>query len=103
AFNGNLARERESWTSSLARFSKRLPIVRHFLLGKFAQDGTRQNLLDEEIVLKDHLLAGLGTQALQSWPHVEPVPVVPALRYQDRFHVSDALYGLSMAVGPVET
>src|SRR5262249_60840658 len=62
----------------------------------------RENLLDEEVVSQDHRLAFLGTQPLQGWTHSELVPVVPVLRPRDRLHVRDTLYGLALAVGPVE-
>src|SRR5262249_706803 len=67
-----------------------------------AHDRARQDLLDEEVVLQDHPLAGLGTQCLQSWTHIQNVPVVPTLRLHDGLHVCDSLYGLAVSVGPVE-
>src|SRR5262249_4939657 len=68
-----------------------------------AQDGIRQDLLDEKVVLQNHCLASLGTQRLQGWTHIRVVPMIPALRPHDRFHVGDTLHGLAMAVGPIET
>src|SRR5215813_6447067 len=70
--------------------------------GQGAQDGLRQDLLDEEVVLQDHRLTGLGTQRLQDWTHIQLVPVVPSLWPHDRLHVRDTLHGLAVAVGPVE-
>ena len=56
----------------------------------------------KKVVVQNHILAGLGTQRLQDWTHIQRVPVVPALRSHDRFHVRDTLHGLAVAVGPVE-
>src|SRR5262249_5487741 len=61
-----------------------------------------QDPFDKEVVSQDHLLAGLGTQRLQSGTHIYLIPVVPALRPHDRLHERNAFYGLAVAVGPVE-
>src|SRR5262249_27975970 len=61
-----------------------------------------QDLLNEEVVLEDHLLAGIGTQRLQDWAHSELVPVVPILPPHHRLHIRDALHGIAVAIGPVE-
>src|SRR5262249_36522125 len=68
-----------------------------------AQNGAWQDLLDEEVVSQDHLLALLRTQPLQGRTHVELVPVVPALRHHDRLHVRDTLHRRAMTIGPIET
>src|SRR5262249_9522883 len=75
---------------------------RHLLDGEGAQDGLRQDLLDEEVVSQDHGFAGLGAQRLQDWAHLQRVPVIPGLRLHDRLHVRDTLHGLAVAVGPGE-
>ena len=59
-------------------------ILRHLLDGEGAQNGFRQDLLDEKVVSQDHRLAGLGTQRLQGGTHIRIVPVVPVLRPSDR-------------------
>src|SRR6516162_4928832 len=102
ALDGNLPGPRQRRPSPLAGFGERPPIVRHLLGGEGAQDGRWQDLLDEEIVSQNHVLAGLGTQRLQGWTHFDLVPVVPALRPHDRLHERTALHGVAMAVAPVE-
>src|SRR5262249_11453929 len=93
---------RQCRPSPLAGLSERPSVLRHLLDGEGAQDGLWQDLLDEEVVSQDHLLAGLGTQRLQERTHIRLVPVVPTLRPDDRLHVRDTLYGLAVAIGPVE-
>src|SRR5499427_6693352 len=102
AVDGDLPGPRQRWPSPLARLGERPSILRHLLVGELTQDGVRQDLFDEIVVLQDHRLAGLRTQRLQGWTHSHLVPVVPALGRHDRLHERDSLHGLAMAVGPVE-
>src|SRR3989442_5860775 len=102
ALDGDLPGPRQRRPSPLAGLGERPSVLRHLLGGEGAQDGPWHDLLDEEVVSQDHLLAGLGTQRLQGWTHIYLVPVVPALRPHDRLHERDALHGLAVAVGPVE-
>src|SRR5262245_32092717 len=102
AIDGDLPRPRQRRPSPLAGFGEWPSVLRYLLGGEGAQDSPRQNLLDEEIVSQDHLLARFGTQRLQGWTHIYLVPVVPALRSHDRLHERDALHGLAVAVGPIE-
>src|SRR5881409_945715 len=102
AFTNSLGTPRQRRPSPLAGLGERPSVLRHLLDGEGAQDGLRQDLVDEEVVLQDHRFAGLGTQRLQGWTHIRVVPVVPALRPHDRLHVRDTLQGLAVAVGPVE-
>src|SRR5262249_42723988 len=69
---------RQRRPSPLARLGERASILRHLLVGELTQDGVRQDLFNEIIVLQDHRLAGFGTQRLQGWTHSHLVPVVPA-------------------------
>src|SRR5215470_841741 len=50
ALDGYLPGKGQRRTSPLAGLGERPPVLRHFLVGKGAQDGIRQNLLDEEVV-----------------------------------------------------
>ena len=88
--------------SSLARGGERPPIRRHLLVGELTQDGFRQDFFNEIVVLQDHRLAGLGSECLQGRTHAHLVPMVPALRRNDRLYERDTLHGLAMAIGPVE-
>src|SRR5215472_11859616 len=103
ALNGYLPGPRQRWPSPLPRCGERPPILRHLLVGKLAQDCPWQDLLDEEVVFEDHRIPGLGTERLQSWAHIQLVPVVPALRPHDRLHVRDAFHRLTVPVGPIES
>src|SRR5215467_1388525 len=102
ALDGDLPGPRQRRPSPLARFGERPSVLRHILVGHFAQDGPWQDFLDEEIVMQDHRLAPLGTQRLQDRTHSELVPVVPVLPPHDRFHIRDTLNGLAVAVSPVK-
>src|SRR5262249_21126927 len=102
ALDGDLSGPRQRRPSALPGFGERPRVFRHFLVGELAQDCPWQDLLNEEVVLEDHLLAGLGTQRLQDWAHSELVPVVPILPPHHRLHIRDALHGIAVAVGPVE-
>src|SRR5262249_18280949 len=102
ALDGDLPGPRQRRPPPLAGLGERPSVLRHLLGVKRAQDGPWQDLLDEKVILQDHRLAGLGTQRLQSWTHIQLVPVVPALRAHYRFHVRDTLHCLAVAVGPVE-
>src|SRR5215470_4358820 len=87
----------------LAGVSERPPVLGHLLGRKLTQDGPGEDLLDEKVILQDHCFASLGTQGLQSWAHIQRVPVVSALRPHDRLHVRDTLHRRAVAIGPVET
>jgi hypothetical protein len=58
-----------------------------------AQDGSRQDPLDEGVVPQDHRLAMLGTARLQERTHDHLVPAVPGLRPHDRLRVCNAFHG----------
>src|SRR5215471_17683439 len=87
---------------ALARLGEWPPVLRHLLARELTQDGVRQDLFNEIVVLQDHRLASLRTERLQGWTHSHLVPMVPALRRHDRLHERDSLHGLAVAVGPVE-
>ncbi len=100
--DGDLPGPGQCRASSLARGGERPPIRRHLLVGELTQDGFRQDFFNEIVVLQDHRLAGLGSERLQGRTHAHLVPMVPALRRNDRLHERDTLHGLAMAIGPVE-
>ena len=102
ARDGDLPGPGQRRPSPLARLGERPSILRHLLVGELTQDGVRQDLFNEIVVLQDHRLAGLRTQRLQGLTHSHLVPVVPALRRHDRLHERDTLHGLAVAIGPVE-
>src|SRR5262245_36310165 len=102
ALDGDLSNPRQGWSSRFADLGERSAILRHLLAGKGAKDGSRQDVLDEEVVSQDQRLTGFGTQRLQEWTHSDSVPVVPGLRPHDRLHICDALQCLTVAVGPIE-
>src|SRR5216683_4997747 len=62
ALDGYLPGPGQRRPSPLARLGERPSILRHLLVGELTQDGVRQDLFNEIVVLQDHRLAGLGTQ-----------------------------------------
>src|SRR2546421_5470334 len=79
--DGYLSGPRQRRPSPLARLGERPSILRHLLVGELTQDGVRQDLFNEIVVLQDHRLAGLRTQLpftalrwrlAQSKPRAEP-------------------------------
>ena len=61
ALDGDFPGQRQSRSSALPGLGEGPPVLRHLLVGELTQDGAGQDLLDKEVVLQDHLLAGLGT------------------------------------------
>src|SRR6516165_12580544 len=80
----------------------RAPIFRHLLVCQRPDDRLGKNLLDEEVVFQNHLLAGVTADRLQYRAHTHTVPMILALRARDRFHECDPFYRVAMPVRPVE-
>src|SRR4029077_21077215 len=94
ALDGDLPGPRQRWASPLARLGERPPVLRHLLVGAITQDGVLQGLFKEIFVLQYRARPGFRTQRGQGWTHPHLVPMVPALRRDDRLHERDSLPGL---------
>src|ERR1700756_2448332 len=74
----------------------------HLLVGELAQDGVRQDLFYEIVVLQDIASPACERSASKAGR----IPILSQWsrpwRRHDRLHERDSLYGLAVAVGPVE-
>jgi hypothetical protein len=78
------------------------PVLGHLFVVERAQDPGRQDLLHEDVVLQDHVLAAVRAERLEQFPGGFR-PLVPGLqRRDDRLHVGDRPHRPGVAAGPVE-
>src|SRR6516225_1954697 len=87
--------------AGLTRVDERPPVAVHFFVAEPARDPCAQNLFDEDVLLQHHGLALRRPKALKHTAEIRR-ELRPTNRGDAGFHESDALYAVTMLVGPIE-
>src|SRR5262249_15925117 len=101
AFDGNLTWPRQGWTAIFACIGKWSAIGSHLILAQPAQDRSRQDVFDEQILLEHQRLAVLTAKSLEEGSHIFR-PIRPGNGLNKRLHVGDTLDALGVLARPIE-